>query len=257
MKKTILFLLVCSAGLAQTVDVHRNLAAHGAVLGAVAGAIIGNNSGHGNGAQGAVIGAAAGAILGASAEQSQSSHADGRSNRYYRPAGPRYGYVDPVGTGIAFGAVTGAVIGGNSGHRYIGRGALYGAGAGALIGASVARDDYYYYQPSPEVRYATPQENAVTGGAFFGALAGAVIGNNSGRGNGGRGALIGAGIGALLGALSTPEPRYESRQVTSAREPNYASRVSQPQQVMIINNYYASAAPTTGGYRMDAPADGR
>ena len=241
MKKTLLFLLAGTAAFAQSVDVHRNLAARGLVLGAAAGAIIGNNSGNHNGAQGAVIGAAAGAILGASAEQSQPAYSYDRSARYSRPAGPRY--AEPFFYG-------GLNAGYYSGSRR----------SGAYYGASWSpRNDYYYYQPSPEARYATPQENAVTGGALFGALTGAIIGNNSGHGNGGRGALIGAGIGALWGALSTPEPREESRTVTYAQEPSYTSRVSrggQPQQVT-INNYYVSAAPTTGGYRMDAPADGR
>lgn len=241
MKKTLLFLLVATAGFAQSVEVRRNLTARGAGLGAVAGAIIGNNGGNHNGAQGAVIGAAAGAILGAAADQSQPAYVSSRPAHYYRPAGPRY--ADP----FFYGGVTGGYY---RGPRHGGQGAYYGAAWGP-------RNDYYYYQPSPEARYATPQENAVTGGAFLGALAGAVIGNNSGRGNGGRGALIGAGIGALLGALSTPEPRDESRPVTYAREPSYTARVSQPQQVTIINNYYVSAAPSTGGYRMDAPADGR
>ena len=236
MKKTLLFLLTGTAAFAQSVDVHRNLAARGTVLGAVAGAIIGNNSGNHNGAQGAVIGAAAGAMLGAAADQSQPAYASSSPARYYRPAGPRF--ADPVFYG-----------GYSRGYR---------RGSGAYYGAMWSpRSDYYYYQSSPEVRYATPQENAVTGGAFLGALAGAVIGNNSGHGNGGRGALIGAGIGALLGALSEPEPRYESRPVRDAAGTDYVSRVARPPQATVINNYYVSAAPTTGGYRMDAPADGR
>jgi uncharacterized protein YcfJ len=269
MKKLIAFLLLGTAGLAQSVTVHRNLTADGAVLGAVAGAIIGNNSGHGNGGKGALIGAAAGAVLGNAASQPQSSTAP----RYGRPPANRRG--DGVVGGAVLGGITGAIIGNNSGHGNGGRGALVGAGIGAVLASSNHGPRYYepaprsrYYGPSTyyaprdyyeaPVYYSSPDRgDAVAGGALFGGLVGAIIGNNSGHGNGGRGALIGAGIGALLGATAS-EPVYSSPASPYYDAPRtYVSREAAPTQVTIINNYYATAAPTSGGYRMDAPADGR
>ena len=73
-------------------------------------------------------------------------------------------------------------------------------------------------------------------------------------GNGGQGALIGAGIGLLLGAAS--EPAYEAPRYVAPPRTSYVQQMQAqaPQQVTIINNYYVTAAPTTGGYKTDAGA---
>ena len=274
MKKLIVFLLVCTVGLAQTVSVRRNLTTNGAVLGGLAGAIIGNNSGHGNGAQGALIGAAAGAILGSAAADAQGA--------------PPYRGGDPVVGGAVFGGITGAIIGNNSGHGNGGKGALIGAAAGAILGSTphhqpVARPYYGYgygrshygrpyigsygaygtyptYQSYPTYGRSYDSGDSTTAGMLLGGIAGAIIGNNSGHGNGARGALIGAGIGALIGAASEPAPRSydESPRYYAAPRTSYVQQMQtmqpSPQQVTIINNYYGNVSPASGGYKMDAPA---
>jgi uncharacterized protein YcfJ len=260
MKKLLLFLLAGSVGLAQTVAVRRNLTANGTLLGAVAGAIIGNNSGGHNGAKGALVGAAAGAILGNAVADAQGV--------------PQYRGGDPVIGGAVLGGITGAVIGNNSWHRNGGQGALIGAAAGAILGSSAyqqpaPRPYYgygygrsygsYYGRPAYYGREYRPGQNTAAG-FFLGGIAGAIIGNNSGLQYIGRGALIGAGIGALLGAASEPaardyyeQPRYYAPARTSYVQQMQAMQPA-PQQVTIINNYYANAGPSSGGYKTDPGA---
>jgi len=283
MKKLLLFLLVCSVGLAQSVSVRRNLVANGTLLGAVAGAVIGNNSGHGNGAQGALIGAAAGAVLGSAAADAQGAP----PARAYHRAPPHRG-GDPVVGGAVLGGIAGGIMGNNSGHGNGARGALIGAAAGAVLGSSAhhqpagrpyyghsygyGRTPYgrypyrsygYYGDGSYGTYYAQPRSygssgrgDATAAGMFFGGLAGAIIGNNSGHGNGLQGALVGAGVGALLGAASeSHRDYYESPRDYAAPRTNYVQQMqARPQQVTVINNYYVTVAPRSGGYKMDAGA---
>jgi hypothetical protein len=155
--KTLLALgLVLILGPASaSAQIFRPEAVSGAALGAIAGAVLGNNSGslgH-DGLRGAAWGAGIGLLAGQIAGDSGADRAwrgtqvppvRGGDVRYGR--GPVYG-VDygPLlwdrpanrGDGLVLGAITGAIIGNNSGlfgHRGD-RGAAWGAGIGYILGA--------------------------------------------------------------------------------------------------------------------------
>jgi hypothetical protein len=155
--KTLLSLgLVLVLGTASaSAQIFRPEAVSGAALGAIAGAIMGNNSGslgH-DGLRGAAWGAGIGLLAGQIAGDANADRAwrgtqvppvRGGDVRYGR--GPAYG-VDsgPLvwdrpanrGDGVVLGAITGAIVGNNSGlfgHRGD-RGAAWGAGIGYILGA--------------------------------------------------------------------------------------------------------------------------
>jgi uncharacterized protein YcfJ len=164
-----LSLLVVLGSVSAQAQIFRPEAVSGAAIGAVAGAIIGNNSGslgH-DGLRGAAWGAGLGLITGqivgdANAErdwrgtQVPPYRRDG--GRYSR--GPVYG-VDrgPLvwdrpanrGDGLVLGAITGAIIGNNSGlfgHRGD-RGAAWGAGIGYILGAIAEENSRVRAVPPP------------------------------------------------------------------------------------------------------------
>ena len=162
-----LALLVLLGPVSAQAQIFRPEAVSGATLGAIAGAIIGNNSGNHNGLQGAAWGAGIGLITGqiagdANAERGWGAGVTVRSGgRYER--GPAYG-VDrgplvwdrrPVyrGDGLVLGAITGAIIGNNSGifgHRGD-RGAAWGAGIGYVLGA-ISEENARVRAVAPPVR---------------------------------------------------------------------------------------------------------
>ena len=219
MKKLILSAAFCVSLATVSAQSFRPEIVNGAVLGGIAGAIIGNNSGNHKGGQGALIGAAAGAIIGGIAGDVQRDQTWG--NTQVRE--PRHGHV----------------------YR------------------PTRWEDYDYYDRRVDTGYAFPRDNRyrsgnsgerALGGALFGGIAGAIIGNNSGRGNGARGAAIGAATGLILGSIADDarEQRVYSPTSRHRRTARYYEPVSYeqpapvaaaPQQVTIINNYYAAPAP--------------
>lgn len=196
-------------------ELFSSSAAGGALLGGIAGAIIGNNSGHGNGAQGALIGAGAGLLLGAMADNN-------RPGRVYvhGSVGPRFhhgGHYQPCRPYGYYG--------------YYQRPAVY-------ISTPV-----YYAAPAPVYRTTYRQPSYAGTGLVVGGITGAIIGNNSGRHNTWRGAAIGAGAGLLIGAIADSAAREREVQVEQA--PAYVPETqvrtqssTTPQNVTIINNYY-------------------
>lgn len=172
--KTILSLgliLILGSASAQA-QIFRPEAVSGAALGAIAGAIIGNHSGslgH-DGLRGAAWGAGVGLIAGQIAGEAAADRGwrdtqvppfRAGGGRYDR--GPAYG-VDrgPLvwdrpadrGDGLVLGAITGAIIGNNSGlfgHRGD-RGAAWGAGIGYVIGAINERNARVVRSAPPPVR---------------------------------------------------------------------------------------------------------
>lgn len=232
MNKLLLSAAFCACFATASAQSFRPEIVNGAVLGGIAGAILGNNSGHHNGGQGALIGAAAGAILGGIAGNVHRDQTWGntqvrapRHHRVYRPTRwEDYDYYDRrIGAGYAHPR--------HHGYRH---------------------SDYGYRYGDAGDRYGNSGDRAL-GGALFGGLAGAIIGNNSGRGNGARGAAIGAVTGLILGSIA--DDVHEQRVYTPAdrrlRSARYyepvpseqpAPAAAAPQQVTIINNYYATPA---------------
>lgn len=218
--KILFALLALGAAVSVSAQVFRPAVANGAALGAVAGAIIGHNDGR-HGWEGAAYGAAAGALLGAMVGEPRDDQwrHDTQVPVPRRPVfGPnvrRHHYPAPRGPG------------GWAGHDRGYRGGDY------------ARR-----------------------GAFWGGLTGAVIGHNDGR-HGWEGAAYGVGAGWVLGGIIDrdvrgrgygygydrgPRIRRQVRDydepvaVVYVNEPQPAAPAAAPQQVTIINNYYA--APT-------------
>jgi len=185
-------------------QVFRPETVNGAVIGGIAGAVIGNNSGdlHHNAWQGAAIGAAAGGLIGSAVGQSHEhdTHMQttgpsyyGGYGYYHRPvyrASGYYGYARPTyyysdygyghpsyaSSGLFWGGLTGAIIGGNSHGHNAWRGAAWGAGAGLLIGAIAdenarARDERVVVVPETQPAVApqsTPQNVTIINNYYGG-----------------------------------------------------------------------------------------
>ncbi len=187
MKATVSLCLALAALSSAHAQIFRPEAVNGALLGGIAGAVIGHNSGslNHNGWQGAAIGAGAGYLLGQAVGASNDAarahevpvpgargayiyrrpvdcygdswgsyyDADGYgydyapTYSYYRP----YGYGSAAANGLWLGALTGGIVGHNSGefHHNGWRGAAWGAGIGWLLGsvADANRREARYSQP--------------------------------------------------------------------------------------------------------------
>lgn len=171
-------------------------------------------------------------------------------------------------SGVVLGAITGAIIGNNSGslNHNTWQGAAIGAGTGLLLGSIVgdARDqqswrntqvpvpaapgDIYRSAPASYAYAPAGRPDYSAMGMLLGGIAGAIIGHNSGdwHHNGWRGAAIGAGAGYILGRVAEQNVRYQeaAAQVAVQTVPvQTAASAPVPQPVTIINNYYSSPSP--------------
>lgn len=259
MKKLLALVLPCAIALSASAQLFRPEVVNGAVLGGLAGAVIGHNDGR-HGWEGAAYGAAAGAVLGAIVGEAndQRWHGNTQVRRpvVYRDYSHRpHGYRDfrhrSYGPRYDFGPAFSVGYGYHPGHRYGGYPRAPRSFAGHYPRSYYGGYDYGY------VSYGSTGSDRVIGGTLLGAGIGAIIGHNNGR-RGWEGAAYGALAGAVLGSVTDRSYRadypvrshrrvvgaryYEQPEVVVAHPQAAASTNAQPQQVTIINNYYA---PTT------------
>lgn len=250
MKKLLALTLVCATGLTASAQLFRPEVTSGALLGGLAGAVIGHNDGrHGweGAAYGALAGAVIGSIVGEANDQRWHGHTQVRRPVIYRDSGYRSPFYAHYGYGYH----------GYRPHSHW----SYGYRSGSYY-HSPRYSSYYprshyprYYRDYGygHVSYYGGSGDRIVGGSLLGAGIGAIIGHNNGR-RGWEGAAYGALAGAVIGSI-TDRGDYSSRpyrRVVGARyyeqpeivyaPPQTAPQAAQPQQVTIINNYYA---PTT------------